>query len=107
MRRLLEGPSPTITQLKVLEAYARLGSQKQVAHELNISLQTVKNHMQGLYIRLGVGGAMEALSAMGWVRTPAQTGAAPCGWLAYCGRPEDHKGQHGGFRPFTKAPPKE
>jgi len=48
MRRLLEGPSPTITQLKVLEAYARLGSQKQVAHELNISLQTVKNHMQGL-----------------------------------------------------------
>lgn len=94
--------SPTPQQVKVLEAYARLGSQKAVAHELGLSVQTVKNHMQSLYGRLGVGGAMEALQAMGWVRTPSQTGVAPCGWLAYCARPDGHRGQHGGFRPFVR-----
>jgi DNA-binding CsgD family transcriptional regulator len=94
--------SPTAQQLKVLEAYSRLGSQKAVAGELNISVQTVRNHMSQLYVRLGVGGAMEALSKLGWVRSPLKTGTVPCGWLAYCSRHEDHRGQHGGFRPFVR-----
>lgn len=95
--------SPTPAQLRVMEAYARLGSQKRVAHELGITVQTVKNHLRDLYVRLEVeGGAVVALNALGWIRTPAATGAAPCGWLAYCGRPEGHRGQHGGFRPFLR-----
>lgn len=90
-------------QLRVLEAYTRLGSQKQVAHELGIALSTVKNHMAQLYVRLDVGGAMEAVQALGWVRGPSSGVIPPCGWLAYCGRPEGHRGQHGGFRPFVAA----
>lgn len=93
-------PSPM--QLRVMEAYLRCGSQKQVAQELKISPQTVKNHMTNLYIRLGVKGAIEALHALGWVRAPSSIGTMPCGWLAYCGRAENHRGQHGGFRPFVK-----
>ena len=96
----MEGP--TITQLKVMEAYARLGSQKKVAHELNVAPQTVKNHMQKLYVKLGVGGAMEALNALGWVRCNLTTGVIPCGWLAFCSRHEGHTGNHGGFRPLIK-----
>lgn len=90
--------TPTTTQLRVLESYARLGSQKAVAHEMGIALQTVKNHMGTLYARLDVGGAVEALSALGWISGPDMSGRPPCGWVAYCGRPEGHRGQHGGFR---------
>jgi DNA-binding CsgD family transcriptional regulator len=104
MRRDLRGEptSPTAMELRVLEAYSRLGSQKKVAHELGIALQTVKNHMSNLYVKLSVGGAMEAIATLGWVRAPDLTGVPPCGWLAYCGRPEGHTGNHGGFRPFLR-----
>lgn len=94
--------SPTKRELEVLEAYSRLGSQKKVAHELGIALQTVKNSMKNLYVKLGVGGAMEAIAVLGWVRGPNLSGVEPCGWLAYCGRPTGHRGQHGGFRPFLR-----
>lgn len=95
--------SPTPAQLRVIEAYARLGSQRAVADELGIATQTVKNHLRDLYVRLNVeGGAVNALQALGWIRTPSATGLPPCGWLAYCGRPEGHRGQHGGFRPFLR-----
>lgn len=96
----MSGPTPG--QLRVLEAYTRLGSQKAVAHELGIAVQTVKNHMEGLYVRLNVGGAMEAVHALGWVHAPNMAGVPPCGWLAYCGRPDGHRGNHGGFRPFLR-----
>ena len=95
----MNGPTPS--QIAVLEAYTRLGSQKAVAHELGIAVQTVKNHMTTLYVRLGVGGAMEAVHALGWVHANIG-GAPPCGWLAYCGRPDGHTGNHGGFRPFLR-----
>ena len=94
--------SLTPQELRVLEAYTRLGSQKRVAHELGIAVQTVKNHMASLYVKLNVGGAMEAVAALGWVRGPDLTGVPPCGWLAYCGRPDGHRGNHGGFRPFLR-----
>jgi DNA-binding CsgD family transcriptional regulator len=94
--------TPTVTQLRVLEAYARLGSQKAVAHELGVSVQTIKNHMNALYVRLGVGGAMEALHALGWVTAPNLSGVPACGWLAFCGKPDGHHGQHGGFRPLLR-----
>lgn len=94
--------SPTKAQLRVMEAYVRLGSQKAVAHELGIRVQTVKNHMGDLYVRLGVGDHMEALHRLGWVcaRVPSDS----CGWLAYCSRPSDHGGHHGGFRPVLQEP---
>ena len=88
-------------QLRVLEAYTRLGSQKAVAHELGLALSTVKNHMSELYVRLNVGGAMEAVQALGWVHANV-AGVPPCGWLGYCGRPDGHTGNHGGFRPFLR-----
>lgn len=96
-------PPPTISQLRVLDAYARLGSQKKVAHELDIELQTVKWHMQNLYARLGVGGAMEALSALGWVHGPFTRNKVPCGVIVYCGRPIGHAGEHGGYQPFLRS----
>lgn len=91
----------TPAQLRVLEAYTRLGSQKAVANELGIAVQTVKNHMTALYVRLNVGGAMEAVAALGWVHANI-AGVPPCGWLGYCGRPDGHTGNHGGFRPFLR-----
>ena len=94
----------TTGQLRILEAYTRLGSQKQVAHELGIALSTVKNQLSELYVRLGVGGAMEAIAALGWVHANLD-GAPPCGWLGYCGRPDGHNGNHGGFRPFLRSTP--
>jgi DNA-binding CsgD family transcriptional regulator len=95
---------PTPTQIKVMEAYIRLGSQKAVANELNLSYQTVRNHLEALYIRLGVSGVVEALNALGWIKVPNNRGIEPCGWLAYCSRHEGHRGQHGGYRPFIKKP---
>lgn len=93
---------PTPMQLRVLEAWVHLGSQKAVARELGITRQTVKNHMGELYVRLGVGGALAALGALGWIRPVAATAGVPCGWLAWCSRPDGHRGQHGGFRPFVR-----
>ena len=95
--------TPTVMQLKVLEAYVRLGSQKQVAHELNIALPTVRNHMSALYVRLDVGGALEALRALGYIQSPMTTKVIPCGHLAYCSRTENHRGQHGGYRAFIRS----
>lgn len=98
--------APTPTQLRVVEAYARLGSQQLVADEIGISVQTVKNHLRDLYVRLGVeGGAVNALRKLGYIRLPGDTGVSPCGWLATCGRPEGHRGQHGGFRPLLRGTP--
>lgn len=96
---------PTPSQLRIMAAYARLGSQKMVANELGISTQTVKNQLADLYVRLEIeGGVVNALQALGWIRVPPTHGLPPCGWLAYCGRPDGHHGQHGGYRPFVMVP---
>lgn len=98
----------TPMQMRVVEVYAKTGSQKLTAHELGISEQTVKNHLSALYARLGVeSGILQALNALGWIRVPTQTGTAPCGWISYCGRPDGHRGQHGGWRPFIRVPEEE
>jgi len=91
----VNGPTPG--QLVAFRAYVETGSQKAAADRCGIRVQTVKNHMLGLYRRLGVGGAMEAAGALGWVRVP---GGDPrsCGWVGYCSRPFGHRGHHGGMR---------
>jgi DNA-binding CsgD family transcriptional regulator len=61
---------PTPRQLQVMAAYARTGSQKAAAHECNLTLRTVKNHMSELYARIDVGGAIEALTKLGWLVPP-------------------------------------
>jgi DNA-binding CsgD family transcriptional regulator len=63
-------PGPTPQQLRVMAAYVRTGSQKAAAHECNLALRTVKNHMSDLYARLDVGGAIEALTKLGWLVPP-------------------------------------
>jgi DNA-binding CsgD family transcriptional regulator len=92
---------PTPTQLRVMAAYVRTGSQKATAHECGIAVQTVKTHMAGLYARLNVGGAMEALTALGWVASP-DTGPMPCGWVGYCSQARGHRGHHGEMRAFVR-----
>ena len=64
-------PGPTLRQLQVMEAYVRTGSQKAAAHECNLSIQTVKNHLTALYARLDVSNVLEALTKLGWVEIPA------------------------------------
>ena len=95
-------PGPTSRQLQIMEAYVRTGSQKAAAHECGISLQTAKNHMTGLYARLDAGGAIDALTKLGWVALPG-SGPLPCGWVAYCSRPRGHRGNHGGMRAFVRS----
>ena len=91
---------PTPAQLNAFRAYVQAGSQKEAAHVLGIALPTLKCHMTALYAALGVNGAMEAATALGWVTLPGD-GPAPCGWRGSCSRPRGHRGHHGGFRAFV------
>lgn len=95
----METPLPTPAQAEVFRAYVETGSQKEAARRCGIALSTAKNHLSQMYDRLGVGGAMEAATVLGWVSLP---GAAPkaCGWVGYCSRPIAHRGHHGGMRAF-------
>jgi hypothetical protein len=87
---------PTPAQLNAFRAYVQTGNQKQAAHVLGISTQTLKNSLSALYEHLDVGGAMEAATALGWVTLPGD-GPAPCAWRGSCGRPRGHSGHHGSF----------
>lgn len=53
-----------------MAAYARLGRQKEVADELGLSIQTVKNHMANVLHKLGVESSVEAYSILGWLQVP-------------------------------------
>ena len=99
--RLPVGLSPTPMQIRVIRAYTRLGSQKAVAHELGITLQTVKSHLGALYVRLDVGSSIGALNRLGWIAIPG-AGPTPCGWVGYCSRVRGHRGHHGGMRAFVR-----
>ena len=90
---------PTPAQLVAFRAYVQTGSLKEAAHVLGLTVPTIKNHLAGLYARLGVNGAMEAATALGWVTLPGD-GPAMCGWRGSCSRPRGHRGHHGGFRAF-------
>ena len=90
---------PTPAQLNAFRAYVQAGSQKEAAFVLGISVRTLKNALGGLYARLGVNGAMEAATALGWVTLPGD-GPAMCAWRGSCSRPLGHRGHHGGFRAF-------
>jgi DNA-binding CsgD family transcriptional regulator len=95
------GAPPTPTQLRVIRAYVRLGSQKLVAAEMGISQQTVKNHLSQLYLRLDVGSSIGALERLGWIAITG-TGPTACGWIGYCSRARGHRGHHGGMRAFVR-----
>jgi DNA-binding CsgD family transcriptional regulator len=99
------GPTPetdTVLPVRSLEIFRRYvtsgGSQRNVAAHFGLSPQTVKNHLYALYQHLGVNSAMEAALVLGWVRV--EPAPEVCGWTGYCGRPEGHRGHHGGFRAF-------
>jgi DNA-binding CsgD family transcriptional regulator len=93
----------TRREVEALEAYARTGGQKQAAHELGVSVQTLKNHLSGAYAELGATNMIEALRKLGWLALPG-TVARPCGRVMYCGRSEGHRGHHGGWRAFVIDP---
>jgi DNA-binding NarL/FixJ family response regulator len=54
-------------QADVVVAYARLGDQRSVAKALDMSIQTVKNHLSEAYKRLGVDSIVEAIYVL-WLR---------------------------------------
>lgn len=43
---------------------------KEIAHELGLSEQTVKNHIGEAFTRLNVDNVTRAMRAMGWVNIP-------------------------------------
>lgn len=55
--------------MEVLRLRARGRTQKDVAASLGISGQTVKNISSEAFARLHVIGLVEAMNALGWVRT--------------------------------------
>lgn len=44
--------------------------QKEAAHQMGVSVQTVKNHLSIAYHLLGVGSLVEAYLVLGWLRIP-------------------------------------
>ena len=60
----------TPRQREVLIRKAEGKTYGQVAHELGVSEQTVKNHLGLVYSRLGAEHLIEALRILGWLRLP-------------------------------------
>ena len=58
-------PPPHLTprQVEVLRLLEQGGSTKQIAAELHLSTETVKNHIRGLFRALGVNSRLEAVAA--------------------------------------------
>ena len=48
----------------------------QVAYELGVTEQTVKNHLGFVYARLGAEHLIEALHILGWLRLPGEAPTA-------------------------------
>jgi DNA-binding NarL/FixJ family response regulator len=71
-----DAPRPAVDDLsprqrQVLRRRAYGLRTKEIAHDLGISMQTVKNHITFTYIKLGVESLPEALVEVGWLRIPA------------------------------------
>ena len=65
-------PTPSPREQDVLEELVRGGSNEEIAARLGISLSGVKNHLQSLFVKLGVNDRAEAVAAAikrGFVRT--------------------------------------
>ena len=94
-----EGLPLTRMQLKVFRTYMRAFSHKETAARLDISIQTVKNHVANLYERLGVNTMLEAATKLGWLKPPDEV-PTTCGTviISICSLSYDHEGIHvGGF----------
>lgn len=61
-------PSPR--ELEVFAAYCRTGTTRRTAAALDVSEQTIKNHLGRLYAALEVPGNMAAATALGWLVVP-------------------------------------
>jgi DNA-binding NarL/FixJ family response regulator len=61
---------PTRRQLEVLRAYIRTGSAAGAAHALRISETTVRQHLSGLYRRIGCVNAAQAAYLLGKAEAP-------------------------------------
>jgi DNA-binding CsgD family transcriptional regulator len=92
---------------RVLRRRARGLPAKTVAHELGVSEQTIKNQMTSIYQKLDVDNLTSALVAVGWVQIPDEQMPVyqQCQFIGQCGRPFEHRGHHGGFRPVEDPSP--
>jgi DNA-binding CsgD family transcriptional regulator len=63
----------TQRQREVLVRKAEGKTYGQVAYELGVSEQTVKNHLGLAYARLGAEHLIEALRILGWLRLPGES----------------------------------
>lgn len=63
----------TPRQREVLRAIAVTGSGVAAARTLGITYQTLRNHLNEAYSRLGVDGIIPALRAVGWLVVPEET----------------------------------
>jgi len=61
----------TPRQYELLSLLATGVTYRDAAARMGISYQTSKNMATAIYKKLGVGGMVEALNAVGWVRVPA------------------------------------
>jgi DNA-binding NarL/FixJ family response regulator len=62
---------PTEQQLRVLAARYLGGTNERAARLLDLSPNTVRNHLEALYMTLDVRSAIDALGVLGWVHLPA------------------------------------
>jgi len=67
------GAPLTPREQEVLARYAACGHQATIAADLDLSTQTIKNHLSHAYAKLGVGTGVEAMAIMGWLSIPTQT----------------------------------
>jgi DNA-binding CsgD family transcriptional regulator len=89
----------TPQQIRIIEGYVRTGSQKAIAADLGISVQTVKNHLSTIYRRLDTQGILETLVVLGWLtQPPDRPRRRRCGHMAVCTLYEGHQEGHGRYR---------
>ena len=62
--------SLTLRQRMVLRLYARTGSLKVVAGDLEISEKAARQHAHHAYMKLGVTDGISAFRALGWLQVP-------------------------------------
>lgn len=61
----------SLREWTILRAKATGAVEQVIAHDLGLSVQTVKNHLSRIYRKLDVTNAIEAFVAKGWLVIPA------------------------------------